>query len=144
GGFFAAGGFKGHHQLGVEVFDGVDGQGFWGGGDFDCAEFGGAVVGEDDVLEDVDEGLGDFFAEDLFGDFAFFFDPDGGFDDVADELAAVAVAEGAGVSELPGFGDVVQEDSGDDQVAIQFRIELADGVGDFDGVEGVLEEAAAE
>jgi hypothetical protein len=56
------------------------------------------------------------------------FHPDGRLDDVADKLPAVAVAEGAVVGEFPGFGDVVQEDAGDDQVAVEAGIELADGV----------------
>ena len=51
----------------------------------------------------------------VFGDttgpaqFALLLDPDGRLDDVADELAAVGIAEGAGVSEFPGLGQIMQE-----------------------------------
>ena len=63
---------------------------------------------------------------------------------MADKLTAVAIAEGTDVSQLPGLGDVVQEDAGDDQVAIEAGIKFADGVGHLDGVERVLQQAADE
>ena len=62
--------------------------------------------------------------------------------DVSHELPAVGVAEGALVAQLPGLGDVVQEDAGDHQVAVEVRVKPAHRVGHLDGVEGVLEQAA--
>lgn len=61
---------------------------------------------------------------------------------MSDELPAIGVAECGVVLQFPRLGDVVQEDTGEDQVAIQRRIELADGVGDFACIEGVLEQSA--
>src|ERR1044071_1316802 len=121
-----------HHEFGVEVFQDMHGDGLWSSGGFGGAEFVFAVVREDDVLEDVDEGLGNLFAEDLLGGAALVFDPDGGLDDVADELAGIGVAERAVVGELPRFGDVVEEDAGDDQIAVEAGVETANAVGDFD------------
>ena len=49
----------GHVELGVEVVEDVDGDGFGGRGDLGGAELELAVVGEDDVVQDDEELFGD-------------------------------------------------------------------------------------
>ena len=71
-------------------------------------------------------------------------DPDGAFDDVPHQLPAVAVAEGAGEIQFPGFGDVVQENPRHHQVAVEAGIKTHDGVGDFNAVERVFQQSANE
>ena len=79
---------------------------------------GFSLMAQDDVLEHVDQRLWDFFTQHALGDGGFVLDPDGAFDEVADEMAAVAIAEACFVNELPGLGDVVEEKAGEDEIAI--------------------------
>ena len=63
-------------------------------------------------------------------------------DQVADELALVGVGEGAVVGELVDLADVVQEDAGQQQVAVDLGIEVEDPVGDVEQGDDVLEQPA--
>ena len=63
-------------------------------------------------------------------------------DQVADELALVGVAEGAVVAQLVDLADVVEEDAGQQQVAIELGVEVDDPVGDGQQGDDVLEQPA--
>ena len=70
-------------------------------GDFDRAELRDAVMADDDVLNHIDQLLGNPLAQDLLGFLDLVFEPHGRLDDMPDELPAVGIAERARRSSAP-------------------------------------------
>jgi hypothetical protein len=130
-------------ELGVEVVEEMEGDGLKGHGEFGAAEFILAVMADDEVLEPQQQFRREFFLGESFGLGDFVFDGADDHDDVADELAFVAVAEFAVVSELIDFAGVVQEGAEEEQIAVELGIERSDDAADFHQTDDVGQEAAA-
>lgn len=99
-------------------------------------------MADDDVLEDGEQARREAEAVLAHDKLRFVVEHDCAVDDVSDEFASVAVAEGAVVDEFAGFAKIVQEETQEDDVAIDFRIERADGVAQLEQGQGVFEKAA--
>ena len=155
GGEFFGGGVAAaeHFEFGVDVVDVVEGDGFGGLGEDGGAEFEGAVMGGDEVEEveadvlgvGVEEGPGGGFREvhEVAPEFVDEFEAEG---DVAEHFAVEVVGlgeAGLGVAVFPHFAAVVEEDAGDEEVAIEVGIDGAEGVGGAHHLGDVLDEAAA-
>ena len=116
-------------DLGVEVVQVVQGDRLGRHRQLRAAEFVGAVMAQDHVLEPQQQ----FGGERLAGQVRHLgrllvqhLDAD---DEVADQLALVGVAENAVVAQLAHLADVVQENADQQQIAVQLGIERQHAVG---------------
>ena len=82
------------------------------------AEFRFAVMAENNMLHDIDHRLRDRLADHFGSPPGFLLDPDCGFHHMSDQLAGIGIAKACVVAQLPGLGDVVQEDASNQQIAI--------------------------
>lgn len=142
-----------HFEFGVDVVDVVKGDGFGGFGEDRGAEFELAVVGGDEMEEveadvlavGVEEGPVGGFGEvhEIAPEFIDEFEAEG---DVAEHFAVKIVGlgeAGLGVAVFPHFAAVVEEDAGDEEVAVEVGIDGAEGVAGAHHLGDVLDEAAA-
>lgn len=153
GGDFGGGGEGGpdHFEFGVEVVDEVEGEGLGGFGLDGSTEFEFAVVGGDEVEEVEADGF--VFGGEVFPGFALVgevvpeavdeFESD---DDVAEHFAVELDGEVEAIfgrAGFPEFAGVVEKDAGEEEIAVEFGVGLADGMGRAEHLGDVGDESAA-
>ena len=124
-------------ELGVEIVEIVEDQGFTDHGKLGRAEFVLAVMTDEEMLED-DFEIGRKAGDGVHG----FVDGFEFHDDVAEELALYGVADGAVVAELVEFADVVENGGGKQEIEVELGIMRGGKLGETAKAKDVLEEAA--
>jgi hypothetical protein len=111
-------------------------------GELGAAELVRAVMADDHVLQPEQELVWKRFAGQLGASGGLLSDHLHAHDEVSDELSFVGVGESAVIRELVDLADVVEEDAGEQQVAIQLGVEFRDPAGDVQEVDDVFDQTA--